>query len=119
MNDYNIILIQPDRTLPDNLVEEDIEANESNDEEERLYMKSILNKIKSINNTRICSNTEPIKLQKKNMTKNIQVDKKKIREIPKYQLESRQFNPRLPIPILKYKNKTINFNLNNNDFPTL
>ena len=124
MNDYTTILMQPDRTLPDDLVpkDEDIDETEAN-EEERIYMNSILNKIKSMNQgSRDTKNTrlqdEPKHVRKENISKKIQVDKKK-RETRKP--DNRQFNPRLPLPILKYNNKNrhITFNLNTTDFPTL
>ena len=125
--DYDIPLKlkQPDRTIPDSLIEDDDEFK-AEYEEEQLYIQSIVNR-RSNNNNFVFS--EP---KKNNIKKNLKEnDKKSIKiiSIEKNKVEffetskntgPRQFNPRLPIPnrkhLIEQKN---NFNILLDDFPAL
>ena len=125
--DYDIPLKlkQPDRSIPDSLIDDDDEFK-AEYEEEQLYIQSIVNK-KSNYNDFVFS--EP---KKNNIKKNLKEnDKKSIKiiSIEKNKVEffetsknsgPRQFNPRLPIPnkkhLIKQKN---NFNILLDDFPAL
>ena len=122
-------LIQPDRSLPDNLLDDDEdEAYQLEQEQERLDMIAIINKKKSNENNFFSmekdniskKNIENKNIENKNIEKKIIEKKNIIKLSPNVKSEIRNFNPRLPLPNLKHFNSDIkHFNLNNNEFPIL
>ena len=125
--DYDIPLKlkQPDRSIPDSLIEEDDDFK-AEYEEEQLYIQSIVNK-KSNYNDFVFSEPKKNNIKKslkendKKSIKNISLEKNKVEffETSK-NTGPRQFNPRLPIPnkkhLIEQKN---NFNILLDDFPAL
>jgi len=114
-------LKQPDRSLPDNLIDDE-EGFEIEYEEERLYTQSLINK-KQSTYIDFFSSQKDIKISKKKNIekKNIIESPKNIIELPKnIKSAIRNFNPRLPLPsLIKINPDNKNFNFNNNEFPTL
>ena len=112
-------LKQPDRSLPDNLIDDE-EDFEMEYEEERLYTLSIINKKQSTNIDFFSSQKDNKIYKKKNIEKK-NIEKKNIIELPKtIKSVIRNFNPRLPLPsLIKNNSDNKKFNFNNNEFPTL
>jgi hypothetical protein len=116
-------LTQPDRSLPDNLVEEEEDDTYNKEyEEELLYNQSIIHNKKYLD----LNIFEPQKT-KELYESTIQKKQKKPEKLPKnielpkiIKSNIRKFNPRLPLPNLKQElNKKNQFKLNTTDFPTL
>ena len=112
------ILVQPDRSIPDNLDnDEDIDENyrlacEAEEEENKRLLFS--------RKTETNFNYE-IKVEKKTKKEKVEkVDKKKTINLfeKKEENKMRQFNPRLPYPHEMHNNNR-RFNINNIDFPSL
>ena len=127
--DYDIPLKlkQPDRSIPDSLIEEDEDFKDEY-EEEQLYIQSIVNR-KSNYNDFVFSEPKKNNIKKslkendKKSIKNTSLEKNKAEffETSKNKTTGpRQFNPRLPIPnkknLVEQKN---NFNILSDDFPAL
>jgi len=127
--DYDIPLKlkQPDRSIPDSLIDEDEDFKDEY-EEEQLYIQSIVNR-KSNNNDFVFSEPKKNNIKKnlkeneKKSIKNISLEKNKVEFFETSKSKNtgpRQFNPRLPIPnrkhLIEQKN---NFNILLDDFPAL
>ena len=111
------ILKQPNRTLPDVLVEEEYDDQYNKEyEEELLFNQSIINNKQS----RELNLYEP-KKKEKDTVPHIKVEKKNVVKINKVnKTETRKFNPRLPPPNLRHKiNNKVQYIFNNNEFPSL
>ena len=112
-------LKQPDRSIPDSLIEEDEEFKDEYEEEQQ-YIQSIVNKSNNSINFFEPKKNNIKKIKEKN---NDSINKKSIKiipnEIPINKFGSRQFNPRLPFPDKKHiveKKEVLNML---DDFPAL